>query len=39
LNNREIEKKILDKVMDTSLYDNKIRPVGVAGSGKLLREA
>ncbi|XP_035704039.1 glutamate-gated chloride channel isoform X2 [Folsomia candida] len=32
-NNREIEKRILDKVMNTKVYDNKIRPVGAGGEG------
>lgn len=33
-NNREIEKRILDKVMNTKVYDNKIRPVGAGGEGE-----
>lgn len=34
VNVREIEKRILDKVLDTNRYDNKIRPDGTAGTGK-----
>lgn len=34
VNVREIEKRILDKVLDTDRYDNKIRPDGTAGTGE-----
>jgi len=34
-NTREIEKKILDKVLAKEVYDNKIRPVGAGGTGTL----
>ena len=33
-NYREQEKKILDQILDSEVYDNRIRPSGTNGTGK-----
>ena len=34
INYREEEKKILDQILDSEVYDNRIRPAGTNGTGE-----
>ena len=36
INYREEEKKILDSILGKDVYDNRIRPSGLNGTGKTL---